>query len=152
MHEDARLDALVRDEEEVARQRGRDEAQRVADEEMARALFGEEADADDLFEGGGAGGGEDVVGADAMRSGADANDRECARRVIHLSYADEQRDDANGTRSCCLGHTVDAKRLSRDSNGSGSGSGAGKREKWTEVYSGGCVDAGAGAGEKSLLD
>lgn len=134
MCEDARLDALVRDEEAVERQR-------VLDEEMARALFGEEAGG--ATEGAGAGKGETVfAGGDLMGSrggvGADPD------------------ADGDGAIDCCVGYGGHADMPGQDqdakSNTSASGGGGGKREKWTEVYSH-ASKAGSGVlGEVSLLD
>lgn len=130
MCEDARLDALVRDEEAVERQR-------VLDEEMARALFGEEA-------GGAMGPGTAITGGDLVGSGGAVG-------------ADAGGDGDGGEASgCCVSYGGHANTLCQDqdtkSNTSGSGSGSGKREKWTEVYSHGAKGGSGLAGEVSLLD
>lgn len=134
MCEDARLDALVRDEEAVERQR-------VLDEDMARALFGEEAGG--AMGGAGGGEGETVfAGGDLMGSaggvGADP-----------VGDGDEAID-------CRVGYAVHADMPGRDhdtrSNTSASGSGGAKRERWTEVYSHASKGGSGVLGEVSLLD
>ena len=130
------------------------ERQRVADEEMARALFGGngEVDGDDKNGaaaegvadgtersgggGGGGGGGGDVPGGSGGGGG---------------------RVDGDGTKNCCLGHRVETTSsvplldFNWSANGVG-GAGNRKREKWTEVYSSGSEEGGAPRGEVSLLD